>query len=287
MIQKVREVSDLHLEFFADSFLAVDSSACVPIVDRLIPPLDSDADTVLILSGDIVTVRKAGILVNLFKVLIPRFKHIIYVFGNHEHYHGYLHSTFPVFEDLLQNALCEDYEKITMAGNEPVKKVIDGVTYLCGTLWTDCGGRSDIYAHNTIQSYITDHRAIKSLNHRGITALELIDIHEKTLKQFGKWMNKKDTSRFVICTHHLPSFQAVDAQYLTDDQVTRTLNHAFASNLDAFILKYKPAFWVFGHTHTKFFGKIGSSQLICNPNGYPGEKNIALGNFDKYNMFEV
>lgn len=284
---KVRSVSDLHLEFFADSFNSTISSVNESALNRVIPPLDTDAETVLILSGDIATCRKSGILVNFFKLLLPRFKHVIYVFGNHEHYHGNLYSTLPIVEDLLQNNLGEDFSKLTLAGNQPVKVVVDSVTFLCGTLWTDYGGDDATNVHKLVEAYITDHRAIKNLEGKGVTAKELIAIHKKTVKQFGKWMNKQDTSSYVVCTHHMPSFSAVDPQYMTDDQVTRTLNHAFASNLDDFIQKYQPAFWTFGHTHTKYFGKIGNTQLICNPHGYPQEKSILYGNFDKYNMFEV
>lgn len=284
---KVRSGSDFHLEFFADAFNSQNISVVESTVNKIIPPLDTDHETVLVLSGDIATVRKSGILINFFKHLLPRFKHVIYVFGNHEHYHGNIHTTFPVFEDLLENHLSEDYSKLTLAGNTPVKVVIDSVTFLCGTLWTDYGGKDAEKVHKLIEAYITDHRAIKSLDGKGVTAKELIAIHTKTVKQFGKWMSKEDTSSFVVCTHHMPSFAAVDPQYMTDDQVTRTLNHAFASNLDDFILQYRPAFWTFGHTHTKFYGKIGNTQLICNPHGYPQEKNLLYGNFDKYNMFEV
>lgn len=284
---KVRSVSDLHLEFFADSFLSSTNSVVESAVNRIIPPLDSDIDSVLVLSGDIATTRKSEILVNFFKVLLPRFKHIIYVLGNHEHYHGNLYSTLPIFEDILQNAFGEEFSKLTLAGNTATKVVIDGVTFLCGTLWTDYGGEESTKIHKLVEAYITDHRAIKNMENKGVTAVELIDIHKKTLKQFSKWMHNKDTSTYVICTHHMPSFLAVDPKYLTDDQVTRTLNHAFASNLDDFIKKFKPAFWTFGHTHTKFFGKIGNTQLICNPHGYPQEKNIVYGSFDKFNMFEV
>lgn len=53
-----------------------------------------------------------------------------------------------------------------------------------------------------------------------------------------------------------------------------TMNGAFTSNLDEFILDHPHvALWTHGHTHHTFDYAIGDTRIVCNPHGYPGEKS--------------
>jgi hypothetical protein len=176
-------------------------------------------------------------------------------------------------------------DKVTVAGNIPVKKKIGDITFLCGTLWTDYD-KGNIETHALVSRCISDHRTILNDDRTGVTPTQFAEIHNATVAKFGEWMEGQDNSKTVICTHHMPSFDAVDPQYLLDP-TTRRLNHAFATHLNDFILKYQPAMWTFGHTHTKFFSKIGETQLVCNPLGYPQENNLSRGRFITENVFSL
>ena len=48
----------------------------------------------------------------------------------------------------------------------------------------------------------------------------------------------------------------------------------FNANLDFFIEKYKPKFWLYGHNHWSDRKNIGSTELVSNQLGYPGEQGI-------------
>ena len=53
-----------------------------------------------------------------------------------------------------------------------------------------------------------------------------------------------------------------------------TMNGAFVSNLDEFILDHPQiALWSHGHTHHCFDYTVGDTRIVCNPLGYPGERS--------------
>jgi predicted phosphodiesterase len=98
---------------------------------------------VLILSGDIVTATdlegwrpegdsygNAKRFMTFFEQCATSFKHVLYVMGNHEHYHG----DFATSADTLRTAL-EELPNIRLMDKESV--TIDDITFIGGTLWTD------------------------------------------------------------------------------------------------------------------------------------------------------
>lgn len=281
----IREVSDLHLEHYYDLY---DSTGNAKLeLTRLIPPLPTDKKTVLLVCGDLATARRAGRIVTFLEILVPRFMHVIYVLGNHEHYNTRkpMSETIKTICEAIQNSSRINSKKLSIVGNEPEKIIIKDVTFLCGTMWTDyCNGDANVSM--IVSRYITDHKII--IGENGLTAppAEMAEVFKKTISQFDEWMSNKDNKKTVICTHHLPSFKAVDAQY-TVDPTSRILNHAFASDLDDFILKHKPAYWFFGHTHTRFHGSIGDTIISCNPLGYPRELNDQDGRFRLNDVYSL
>ncbi len=130
----LREVSDLHLEMYYDLYDHGMGYAKAELL-RLIPPLPTDKKTVLIVAGDLASARRPQRIKTFFEILRPRFKHFIYVLGNHEHYGSYMSESLQLIKDCLADS--EVMKKITIAGNEPVKVKIGDVTFLCATMWTD------------------------------------------------------------------------------------------------------------------------------------------------------
>jgi hypothetical protein len=68
--------------------------------------------------------------------------------------------------------------------------------------------------------------------------------------------------------HHAPSRKSVPDPFLK-----HRVSAAFASNLDDFILDTKPQVLIHGHIHRAVDYTIGHTRVICNPMGYPEEKN--------------
>lgn len=283
----IRLVSDLHLEHHYDTFDSAGVAAQNKTLE-LVPIMDNDADTTLVVGGDIATIRRVNRILNFLSLVCPRFKHVIYVLGNHEHYGVNMDESMQ----LLMAAIDLNLPNITnlhIAGNDPKKFVLDDITFLCGTLWTEYGaGHPDEYdVRRLISTFITDHKVITKSTGGHYRPEDMERIFRATISQFAFWLRETNPEKVVVCTHHMPSFQAVHPMYASGDRTTRLLNHAFASNLDDFIIRYKPAKWLFGHTHTQYRGMLGETELICNPGGYPKEGNLFRGAYDPFLRVEV
>src|SRR5271157_965885 len=100
----IREVSDLHLEFYYDLYDHGMGHAKEELL-KLIPPLPTDKKTVLIVAGDLATARQPQRIATFFEILKPRFKHFIYVLGNHEHYGMYMTETLDKIKKCLEDAV--------------------------------------------------------------------------------------------------------------------------------------------------------------------------------------
>lgn len=283
----IRQLSDVHLEFHYDLFDGGHGKAAA-MVKELLPPLPTDKKTVLIVNGDLATAYKAQRVVTFLQLVQPRFRHVIYVLGNHEHYHG----TFDATEDALLDAMHDsqqlEMDAITVAGNRARVAVINGVRFICGTLWTDYLDNNEECKASAAR-YLNDHQTIKlsGAEPRLVTPDDLLSVFRGTVSDFGQALERApDKKRTVVVTHHMPSFQAVDPMFTLSPR-DRLLNGAFASDLDEFILAYQPAYWFFGHTHTPYRGKIGETTLVCNPVGYPNENNLGRGRYRSDEVFSL
>jgi len=132
----IREVSDLHLEFMYDLYDRGSDHAKKELL-KILPPLPTDKKSVLVVAGDLATAKQPQRIATFFEILQPRFKHFIYVLGNHEHYGMYMSDTLDAIASRLKDSPTLNMKKITVVGNEPVKVKIGEVTFICGTLWTD------------------------------------------------------------------------------------------------------------------------------------------------------
>lgn len=267
----IRIVSDVHLEFHHDVFMIPNDRANEKLLE-ILPKNPDDKDTVLIVAGDVASATQPQRIITFLGHVLPRFKHVIYVLGNHEHYRGNLTTTQGIITKVVADELGE-CSNLTIAGNNVEEVSIDGVRFLCATMWTDYGAATPNkdYIRKIISCYINDHKAI-SLAKGAVQPDTLADIFAATVMEFGLRLSGKDNSKTVIVTHHMPSFSAVHPQYRSNDTVTKCLNHAFASDLDDFICEHKPAAWIFGHTHSAYHSNVGDTQIICNPRGYPLER---------------
>lgn len=280
----IRQLSDLHLEFYYDLYEGQGSRAREEIA-RLLPPLPTDKKTVLIVAGDLATAHKAGRIVTFFELVVPRFKHVVYVLGNHEHYGCNLHESEAIIRHELSQRI--DMRKMSIMGNTPASVVVKGVAFIGGTLWTDYMG-GDYRAMTMAARFMRDHSVIGSNVGKGDTFQpeEAFRIHVESVAKIREIAGELSDHPIVIVSHHLPSFDCVDEQYKTGSHEP-LLNGAFASNLDALIIELKPRYWFFGHTHTSFNGTIGDTRLICNPLGYPHERNDASSRFGKTEVYSI
>ena len=82
-----------------------------------------------------------------------------------------------------------------------------------------------------------------------------------------------------MVTHHATSIQSVPEKLRSD-----VLSSAYASNLEATILKYRPDYWIHGHIHEPAKYTVGDTTVLCNPHGYIDEP---YNGFNKNLIIEI
>ena len=259
---KIALASDVHLEFGDLEF-----------------ENDSDAD-VLILGGDICVGNdivqrdphnimgeeyRSNRFHSFFERCCDRFPHVIFIVGNHEHYHGDFAKTIPHFKDVL------GYLK-NLHILEKETFVLDDVTFIGGTLWTDMN-RRDTRTLHAISGMMNDFRCVnnsaKLADQRGwpgrFTTTDAADDHDAMLEYIRLMIEGKFDQKFVIVGHHAPSRLSTHPRYSRE----LIMNGGYSSELDDFILDHPQIrLWTHGHTHEEFDYQIGSTRILCNPRGY-------------------
>jgi predicted phosphodiesterase len=257
---KIAVASDVHLEF---GTLEINNT---------------DGADVLILSGDICIARDLGDrdVHNLlgehtkshryhqfFESCAARFNHVIYIVGNHEHYHGDFVTTVPRLKEklsYLKNLHVMEKESITL----------DDVTFVCGTLWTDMN-REDPETLFGVRGVMNDFRIIRYGDHKFLPQ-DTVDDHKAMLTVIRDTVSANPAGRFVVVGHHSPSRLSTHPRY--KDEVI--VNGAYSSDLSELMLDYPQIrLWTHGHTHHEFDYMIGTCRVVCNPRGYIGYEDQA------------
>jgi len=257
---KIALASDVHLEF-GDIVLTNDRAA-----------------DVLILSGDICVVRdlvrKGDTMVRDFFVrCCAQFPTVIYIMGNHEHYHGDFAKSHgqaqAVFDELgLTNLHLLEKSTVT----------IDDVTFVGGTLWTDCNRGDAVtmwHASRGMNDYrtVTNTRSGKSGGAWRLLPEHTVEDHIRMKDYIRIVVEGKPDQRFVVVAHHAPSFKSVDEIYQHDT----VMNGNFFSDLEQFILdRPQIKLWTHGHMHNVSDYQIGETRVVCNPRGYIGHEDRAV-----------
>ncbi|MEH6348418.1 MAG: metallophosphoesterase [Bermanella sp.] len=193
--------------------------------------------------------------------------------GNHEFYK----STYPKLFDTAREMA--EGTNVHILENEVL--AIDDVNFLGCTLWTDFEmfGDSRIAGYHCQQT-MNDYRKIKRLpNYSKMRAIDTSRIHRESKTWLAKELDVRKGERNIVVTHHGPSLKSVSAEFHND-----LTTAAYASNLEGFIEKHSPSFWLHGHTHNNSDYLIEGCRVLCNPKGYCGYENP---DFKPFDTFEV
>ena len=272
---KIAVASDLHLEF-----------GDIDITN------DGQAD-VLILSGDICVAadldmrdrrqtelgfarRRSEMFHEFFERCAANFPHVIYIMGNHEYYH----SDFATALDDVRKRLAHLPNLYIL---EREIKVIDDVTFIGGTLWTDMNNSDPLTLYH-MRTMMNDFRVIQNSDVPVHFRTQEGEFKTRTAKfspedavtehvkmkeyiQVVTDMLGKNTNKYVVVGHHAPSRRSTHAMYAHDT----IMNGGYSSDMDQFI-EDRPQIklWTHGHTHHVFDYMIGETRVVCNPRGYHG-----------------
>ena len=292
---KIAVCSDIHLEFG-------------PIVLE-----NTDNVDVLILSGDIcvandlhvpdmysiIDSKKMMAAYNFFSNVCEKFPKVVYVMGNHEHYHGDFKTSIETIRKSLK------FDNLHVLDKESIH--IGDVVFIGGTLWTDMNKEDPVTMAN-IRGVMNDYRTVRNGNNTVtikhpvygvkegggtdfdniisyanqerpayLVPEDTVADHKAFLKVIDEVTALNPNYKYVVVGHHAPSKLSTKPRY-EDEYI---MNGAYSSDLSEFILdRPQIKLWTHGHTHNPFDYMIGSTRIFCNPRGYDGYEDIA----DKFTL---
>lgn len=287
MYMKVALTSDVHLEF-GQLELTNDEGAEVLILSGDIL-VERDLDEYVEAQVENGFARKSSVKYHqFFQNVAKQFKHVVYVAGNHEHYHGDFKYT-----------LNEIKRKLAYLNNVHVldKEVFEYGDYIFvgGTLWTDMNKEDPLTLH-AIRTMMNDFCCVKNSNRQvHFKAFEVneeghqiptfkykpstfcpedaVEDHKKMV-EYLKFICQETApwKTIVVVGHHAPSRLSTHPRYSSEE----LMNGGYSSSLDEFILDHPQIkLWTHGHTHEDFDYTIGECRVVCNPRGYIGHESRA------------
>lgn len=244
---KIAVASDLHLEF-----------------RDLVLENTGDAE-VLVLAGDICMAKYADKVKPWFEDVSKKFNHVVYVVGNHEHYHNKFHKTVEQLKDMVP-------DNVHVLDNETFE--LDGKVFIGSTLWTSMNDEDPLTMMITKHGMM-DFKHITYWhggdNYWKFTPEQSVKEYKRNLDYIQHVLYNCKDKDCVVVTHHSPSFKSVAYEYRNEKE----MNGAYHNNLDWLMtLAENIRVWIHGHTHTPFNYTIGISNVICNPRGYPSERTF-------------
>lgn len=238
------------------------------------PPQENEEEIGLILAGDIATVNadRKPIGPLILDYLADRFKWVLFVYGNHEFYHG-------VVEDVKADTkeACKQLSNVYILDNDSM--MIDDVLFIGSTLWTSMDNSNPLLMLNA-KAGINDYQVIRYRVDPLITyplrphntVQYFDDAQHFIFSSLEEIDSKVPPRKVVVVTHYPPSYLSCADEYKGDH-----LNGAFMTEMNETILKSAnpPDLWIHGHVHNSSDYMIGDkTRIVCNPRGYyPGMLN--------------
>jgi Icc-related predicted phosphoesterase len=287
---KIALASDLHLEFGTISLQNTENADVLILSGDICLAKELNDQDVHNLLGE---ANKSNRYHTFFQECSERFPTVLYVAGNHEHYHGDYALSLPRLKEklgYLKNLHILDREYVTL----------NGVTFIGGTLWTDMNNGDALTLYH-VRGMMNDFRIVQNskrkinrkvpvykrddagqflLDEKGMAISDGFKFKEEiatfspddayadhiAMKEYIRHVIEgMFDEKFVVVGHHAPCKLSTKPQYQNDV----LMNGAYSSDLSEFILDHPQIkLWTHGHTHDRFDYMIGSTRIVCNPRGY-------------------
>jgi len=237
-------LSDLHFEFHRDGGSA------------FLESLPTNVDVVL-LPGDLS--NAAGIWDALLK-FCERYKHTVFLFGNHEFYGSDIPRVKAKVQTLVKRLpkMGDKYGKLYVLDNSTCE--IEGRRFVGTTLWFRNVPDSPQY-----EKMLNDFYQIGNAHKR---------IYEENTKAI-EFLEETVTGDDIVLTHHMPVIESVHPKYEGSP-----LNRFFLCDMSYLINERQPKLWIHGHTHDSVDVEIGKTRVLCNPFGYVAHEENPAFNFE-------
>ncbi len=251
-------VSDLHLEFHQEKQKF-----------NFVKP----AADILVLLGDIcccVSKVDFDVFERFITEILPLYKLIIFVAGNHEYYIS--KSETPTSESTIKatSIKIKDFfkktsPKLAFLNNNTLRLKYKNKNYaiIGSTLWTFIPEKQ----RERIQKVMSDYKCIYVGEKKQLRNINSTDISNLFIKNYNyiKTQIKKSITNgesIIILTHHCP--------ILKENFNENSYDPAYMSDCSKLINK-NVILWAWGHTHIAYNKKINGTLYYSNPKGYPNQ----------------
>jgi 3',5'-cyclic AMP phosphodiesterase CpdA len=271
---KLAVCSDLHLEF-GDLYLENKEGADVLVLSGdIFVATDLYAfvedDSAALIAATSLQKGRADRYFNFIRNCLENFPNVVFVMGNHEHYHGDFATTAKKIREVFAG-----FNNFHFLDNE--WKIIDDTLFFGGTLWTDMNGEDPNTMHR-IRMMMNDFNCVKNgiktdnKYYSTFMPEDSVEDHYKFRRNLDDALALHPELPVVVCGHHAPSKASTHPRYKNET----IMNGAYSTNLDNFILDRRGIkLWTHGHTHEDFDYMIGTTRVVCNPRGYDGYEEKA------------
>ena len=256
---KIQYASDLHLEFF-------------PRIEfeTLLKPVAP----ILVLAGDIGPAGAQNTR-DFLCWCAERWRHVIWVFGNHEYYIMYAQKRWKFLtpEKLLTMQEREEKALVWLAALPNVHFLqgtsieLEGIRFFGATLWT----RVSEELHAEHGSSMADFKAIVAERDLSGAPVALTNafrnqLHEEHLAALRDSMAAESSLPLVVITHHLPTGAVAPPIYHGEPT-----NPYYSNELWPELKSGRIAAWICGHSHGR---TILEKPTLCvlNARGYPKQQ---------------
>lgn len=240
-----------------------------PTVGPLLDGLRTENPDLVVLAGDI----DLGTRAIEYAELVSEFLGVkaISVMGNHEAYHG--HDLTQLVPEMRAAAEATAGQVAFLENDAKVFEIEGQRLHVLGcTLWTDYrvnGTDADQveWARKSARDALNDHRRIVKDG-----SVFMPEDAEAIHVESRRWLSgeidrirsqEEDlNARIVVVTHHAPIPEA------NGEFMGGKLCPAFASDMTAEILDWRPTAWLFGHTHINLDMIVGNTRVVAAQRGY-------------------
>lgn len=255
---KIRIASDLHLEFDHGYNHVFE-----------LPRVEDEKNTVLVLAGDVGLADKPHTYIDFLRDVTDRFRHVVYIPGNHEYYKTSFNRGLDKINDAIAMPSQTGRTDNITAGDGFVC-IEDDVAFVCATLWTDMNN-SDPHTMFYVRERMNDFRLIRvgspdnPYGRRWKPEDCIVEFNKakkfifENIKHFSE-----EGLEVVVVTHHLPTPLSINERYVEEP----LMNGGYASNLFEEIANSKAVLWIHGHTHSSCDYDVEGTRVVCNPRGY-------------------
>jgi len=263
---KIAICSDLHLEF-GDLHLPNEEAADVLILGGdIFVATDLDQwlydESAQLIAATSSQKARADRYFNFVRQCLDEFQYVIFIMGNHEHYHGDFAKTAKIIRDTFGA-----FNNFHFLDKE--WKIINGVLFFGGTLWTNMNGEDPATMHQ-IRMMMNDFNCVKNTSEEGkrvFMPADAVEDHYQFRRNLDEALAIHPELPVVVVGHHAPSRESTHPRYKHE----LIMNGAYSTDLNNFILDHREIkLWTHGHTHEDFDYMIGTTRVVCNPRGYDG-----------------